>query len=64
MVGHDGGHAVSLLIPLYVHPAEDPGAWHRLITAAARIHAVVLNPASGPGTAPDPAFTAAARALH
>jgi hypothetical protein len=55
---------VSLLIPLYVHPAEDPGAWHRLISAAARTYAVVLNPASGPGTAPDPAFTAAARALR
>ncbi|MGW2746449.1 spherulation-specific family 4 protein [Streptomyces sp. NPDC001450] len=55
---------MSLLVPLYVHPAEDPGAWHRLITAAARTYAVVLNPADGPGTAPDPAFTAAARALH
>ncbi|MFJ9930197.1 MULTISPECIES: spherulation-specific family 4 protein [Streptomyces] len=55
---------MSLLVPLYVHPAEDPGAWHRLITGAARTHAVVLNPASGPGTAPDPAYTAAARALR
>ncbi|MFI5977543.1 spherulation-specific family 4 protein [Streptomyces sp. NPDC051452] len=54
---------MSLLIPLYVHPAEDPGAWHRLILSAARTYAVVLNPASGPGEAPDPAFTAAARAL-
>ncbi|MEU3535884.1 spherulation-specific family 4 protein [Streptomyces murinus] len=55
---------MSLLIPLYVHPAQDPGAWHRLITAAARTYAVVLNPASGPGAAPDPAYTAAARALR
>ncbi|MFF8404671.1 spherulation-specific family 4 protein [Streptomyces sp. NPDC014846] len=55
---------MSLLIPLYVHPAEDPGAWHRLITAAARTYAVVLNPASGPGAAPDPAFAAAARSLR
>lgn len=55
---------MSLLVPLYVHPAEDPGAWHRLIAAADRTYAVVLNPASGPGTAPDPAFTAAARALR
>ncbi|MFI9808731.1 spherulation-specific family 4 protein [Streptomyces sp. NPDC052301] len=55
---------MTLLIPLYVHPAEDPGAWHRLLTAAARTHAVVLNPASRPGAAPDPAFTAAARALR
>ncbi|CAM5665918.1 spherulation-specific family 4 protein [Streptomyces griseomycini] len=55
---------MSLLIPLYVHPAEDPGAWHRLVTAAARTHAVVLNPASGPGTGPDRAFAAAADALR
>ncbi|MFD7812069.1 spherulation-specific family 4 protein [Streptomyces sp. NPDC059785] len=55
---------MSLLIPLYVHPAEDPGAWHRLITAADRTYAVVLNPANGPGTGPDPAFTAAAEALR
>ncbi|MFE6287011.1 spherulation-specific family 4 protein [Streptomyces sp. NPDC057877] len=55
---------MSLLVPLYVHPAEDPGAWHRLIARADRVHAVVLNPASGPGPAPDPAFTAVAGALR
>ncbi|MGW6731497.1 spherulation-specific family 4 protein [Streptomyces sp. NPDC055013] len=55
---------MSLLIPLYVHPAEDPGAWHRLITRAARTYAVVLNPANGPGRAPDPAFVKAAEALR
>lgn len=55
---------MSLLIPLYVHPAEDPGAWHRLITAADRTYAVVLNPANGPGTGPDQAFTAVADALR
>lgn len=55
---------MSLLVPLYVHPAEDPGAWHRLISAAAGTYGVVLNPADGPGTEPDPAFTAAAGALR
>ncbi|MFK0174122.1 spherulation-specific family 4 protein [Streptomyces sp. NPDC090306] len=55
---------MNLLVPLYVHPAEDPGAWHRLITAADRTYGVVLNPASGPGTFPDPAFAAAADALR
>ncbi|MER5842000.1 MULTISPECIES: spherulation-specific family 4 protein [Streptomyces] len=55
---------MSLLIPLYVHPAEDPGAWHRLITAADRTYAVVLNPANGPGPGPDQAFTAVADALR
>ncbi|GED84104.1 spherulation-specific family 4 protein [Streptomyces sp. 6-11-2] len=55
---------MSLLVPLYVHPAEDPGAWHRLIRSAARTYAVVLNPAGGPGAGPDPAFTAVAEALR
>ncbi|MET8574009.1 spherulation-specific family 4 protein [Streptomyces sp. NPDC005012] len=55
---------MTLLIPLYVHPAEDPGAWHRLIASADRAYGVVLNPASGPGPAPDPAFTTAAEALR
>ncbi|MEV7617345.1 spherulation-specific family 4 protein [Streptomyces sp. NPDC089799] len=55
---------MSLLVPLYVHPAEDPGAWARLIRAADRTHAVVLNPASGPGPRPDPAYRAAADALR
>ncbi|MFJ8146373.1 spherulation-specific family 4 protein [Streptomyces sp. NPDC096094] len=55
---------MSLLIPLYVHPAEDPGSWHRLITAADRTYGVVINPANGPGRAPDPAFASAAGALR
>ncbi|MYX74102.1 spherulation-specific family 4 protein [Streptomyces sp. BpilaLS-43] len=55
---------MNFLVPLYVHPAEDPGAWHRLIAAADRIYGVVLNPASGPGPAPDPAFVSAAGALR
>jgi hypothetical protein len=55
---------VSLLIPLYVHPAEDPGSWHRLITAADRTYGVVINPANGPGGSPDPAFVSAAGALR
>ncbi|WP_133913713.1 spherulation-specific family 4 protein [Streptomyces sp. NBC_00582] len=55
---------MSLLIPLYVHPAEDPGAWHRLIRGAGRTYGVILNPANGPGKGPDPAFAAAAGALR
>ncbi|MEU8652696.1 spherulation-specific family 4 protein [Streptomyces sp. NPDC048737] len=55
---------MNLLIPLYVHPAEDPGAWHRLIRSAAGTYGVVLNPANGPGEGPDPAFAAAASALR
>jgi spherulation-specific family 4 protein len=55
---------VSVLVPLYVHPAEDPGAWLRLITSARRTYGVVLNPASGPGRRRGPAFAAAARTVR
>ncbi|OII61675.1 hypothetical protein BJP40_04395 [Streptomyces sp. CC53] len=55
---------MSLLVPLYVHPAQDPDAWRRLATAAERPYGVVINPANGPGTAPDAAFAAAADALR
>ncbi|MER7046469.1 spherulation-specific family 4 protein [Streptomyces jumonjinensis] len=55
---------MSLLIPLYVHPSQDPGAWSRLVAASHSVHGVILNPANGPGSAPDPAFTAVSRALR
>ncbi|UUN25102.1 spherulation-specific family 4 protein [Streptomyces sp. FIT100] len=57
---------MTLLVPLYVHPAQDPGAWRLLTRAAAahRLYGVVLNAADGPGAAPDPAFAAASRALR
>jgi hypothetical protein len=55
----------TLLVPLYVHPAVDPGAWRALERAAHRLYGVVLNVADGPGPgAPDAAFTAAARRLR
>ncbi|MCU7826229.1 spherulation-specific family 4 protein [Kitasatospora sp. DSM 101779] len=43
-----------LLVPLYVHPAEDPSAWRALVRAAPRLYGVVVNAADGPGEAPDP----------
>ncbi|MEV8534654.1 spherulation-specific family 4 protein [Streptomyces sp. NPDC051211] len=45
-----------LLVPLYEHPTHHPTAWNTLVHSADRLHSVVLNPANGPGTAPDPAF--------
>ncbi|MET7621674.1 spherulation-specific family 4 protein [Streptomyces sp. NPDC005408] len=54
----------TLLVPYYEHPAEQPDAWDALVAAAPRIHGVVLNPASGPGAAPDPAFAAVAEQLR
>ncbi|MFI0720353.1 spherulation-specific family 4 protein [Streptomyces sp. NPDC021224] len=55
----------TLLVPLYVHPAVDPGAWRALEHTADRLHGVVLNIADGPGRGtPDRAFAAAARRLR
>ncbi|MFF5424347.1 MULTISPECIES: hypothetical protein [unclassified Streptomyces] len=46
----------SLLVPFSEHPADRPDAWAALLAAAPALYGVVLNPAGGPGTAPDPAF--------
>ncbi|MEU5126908.1 spherulation-specific family 4 protein [Streptomyces mobaraensis] len=53
-----------LLVPLYVHPAVDPGAWAALLRAAPALRGVVLNAADGPGRRPDPAFRTAAGRLR
>ncbi|MBT2489511.1 hypothetical protein J7E96_13490 [Streptomyces sp. ISL-96] len=55
---------MTLLVPMYAHPAVDPGAWAALARSAPQLYGVVLNVADGPGTRPDPAFTAAARTLR
>ncbi|MBT2504719.1 hypothetical protein J7I98_02165 [Streptomyces sp. ISL-98] len=54
----------NLLVPLYEHPADRPEAWEAVIRAAPRLYGVVLNPDSGPGAAPDPAFAAVAARLR
>ncbi|WP_371550058.1 spherulation-specific family 4 protein [Streptomyces sp. NBC_00554] len=54
----------SLLVPYYEHPSVRPAEWEALIAAAPRLHSVVLNPASGPGERPDPAFAAVAERLR
>ncbi|MFB7128060.1 MULTISPECIES: spherulation-specific family 4 protein [Streptomycetaceae] len=54
-----------LLVPLYVHPAVDPAAWQAVAAAdPARIAAVVLNLADGPGEFPDHVFAEAADELR
>ncbi len=54
-----------LLVPLYVHPAVDPAAWQAVAAAGpARVAAVVLNIADGPGDAPDNVFAAAAEEVR
>ncbi|ROQ31875.1 spherulation-specific family 4 protein [Streptomyces sp. PanSC19] len=54
----------SLLVPYYEHPSERPEAWSALVGAAPSLYGVVLNPASGAGEAPDPAFAEAAGRLR
>ncbi|MGW4868027.1 spherulation-specific family 4 protein [Streptomyces chartreusis] len=53
----------DLLIPYYEHPSVRRAEWDAIIAAAPRLHGVVLNPASGPGEAPDPAFAEVAARL-
>uniref|UniRef100_UPI000626892E spherulation-specific family 4 protein n=1 Tax=Streptomyces odonnellii TaxID=1417980 RepID=UPI000626892E len=55
---------MSLLVPLYIHPAEDPAAWRLLTSATGLLYGVVLNPGDGPGRSSDPAFVSAACALR
>ncbi|MFE9257146.1 spherulation-specific family 4 protein [Streptomyces sp. NPDC006879] len=53
-----------LLVPLYEHPAHRPEAWARVLRSADRLHSVVLNPDSGPGSAPDEGFAEVAGRLR
>ncbi|MFG1666520.1 spherulation-specific family 4 protein [Streptomyces sp. Y7] len=53
----------DLLIPYYEHPSVRPAEWDAIVAAAPRLHGVVLNPASGPGDAPDAAFAEVAARL-
>ncbi|CAL9288148.1 spherulation-specific family 4 protein [Streptomyces sp. NPDC095602] len=55
---------MHLLVPYYEHPADRPAEWDALIAAAPRLYGVVLNPASGPGAAPDREFAAVAARLR
>ncbi|POX44105.1 hypothetical protein C3489_37000 [Streptomyces sp. Ru71] len=54
----------DLLVPYYEHPSVRPAEWEAILAAAPRLYGVVLNPASGPGTAPDPAFAEVAVRLR
>jgi hypothetical protein len=58
------GTSKTLLVPYYEHPAVRPAEWDALVAAAPRLYGVVLNPASGPGDRPDPAFAAVAGRLR
>ncbi|MFC1413322.1 spherulation-specific family 4 protein [Streptacidiphilus sp. N1-12] len=53
-----------LLVPLYVYPGTEPGAWRGVAARADTVAWVVFNPASGPGGAPEPEFAEAAGTLR
>lgn len=53
-----------LMVPAYFHPGVRPRQWRWLAAHAALIRLVILNVASGPGTAPQQVFRAAADLLH
>jgi Spherulation-specific family 4 len=53
-----------LVVPAYFHPAIASGDWARMARQASHIRAIVLNPASGPGDQPDPAYFAALQPLR
>jgi hypothetical protein len=54
------GPAPTPLVPLYVHPAEDPGAWD---PASLQGATVIVNIHNGPGDGADPDYRAATRRL-
>ncbi|MFJ9380978.1 hypothetical protein [Streptomyces sp. NPDC101455] len=54
----------QLPVPYYEHPTVRPVEWAAIVAAAPRLYAVILNPANGPGEAPDRAFAEVAAQLR
>ena len=48
---------VRIAVPAYFDPAGANAQWQRLIDAAPTVGMIIFNPASGPGTATNPAYT-------
>ncbi len=69
-IGEGGsGEAVAdvggrLFVPLYAYPGTEPEAWARVAANAGALAGLVLNPHSGPGSAVEPEFAAAAERLR
>ena len=50
-------HAVSLFVPAYFHPSNQPIYWSHLAEAAQTVSTtVIFNPNNGPGASVDPSF--------
>jgi hypothetical protein len=56
--------AARAALPWYVHPAEDPAAWHRLAGRTPRPSFVVVNVHNGPGSPDDPWYPEALAQLR
>lgn len=54
----------KLVVPAYFQPGAQADLWQQLARQAEDVRQVVLNPASGPGDAPDHGFAAAAAMLR
>ena len=50
------------VVPLYIHPLADPAAWRSAAACGPPLN-VVVNVHNGPGSAPDPSYAEATRAL-
>lgn len=53
-----------LFVPLYAYPGTEPELWARAAANAGALAGLVLNPNSGPGSAVEPEFAAAAERLR
>lgn len=62
--GVSAAAALRLVVPAYFHPAVHPDQWEWLAQHASEVRLVILNVASGPGTGPDPVFSAMVERLH
>lgn len=55
---------VGLIVPAYFDPGADSTDWNRMAIAATQVPLIaVMNPNSGPGSAPDASYAAAVTAL-
>jgi len=53
-----------LLVPLYAYPGTEPEPWLTVAANAGSLAGLILNPHSGPGSAVEPEFAAAAERLR
>jgi Spherulation-specific family 4 len=48
--------STTVAVPAYFHPLDDPAGWARLAALGPDLGFAIVNPDSGPGAAPDPAY--------